>query len=470
VTLATFYWYDLETTGTDPKWDRIVQFAGIRTDTELNPVDDETSFYVRCPLDVLPNPFACAVTGLTPQRIEREGVGEFEAYVEVSRLFSRPHTCVAGFNSLRFDDEFARYGFYRHFIDPYAREWQGGNSRWDVIDLARAAAALRPAGMEWPIEDGLPSFRLEALAAANGIEHGAAHDALGDVRATLDLARLLRREQRRLFDYYLALRDRTVAQAKLRPEHPEICLHVSRMFARERFCIAPVMPIVRHPTNRNSVIVVDLGRDERSLLDLDVEQLRENLFGTNAELRPGLKEVRLNRCPFIAPLSVLRGSDVQRLRIDIDAARRRFAVLRADARLPAKIRRLYASERPGQFDADAALYQGFVSDVDRARCATVLAELRAGNWRPDVEFDDARLNELLFRLRARRNDAVLAASERARWWALVKAKLVDGTVGGLTLGTFHTLLDQLDPMSAVIDPLRLHAERIERRLHEEEPS
>jgi len=467
MTLETFYWYDLETTGTDPRWDRILQFAGIRTDTDLNPVGDETCFYVRCPIDVLPNPFACAVTGLTPQLVEREGVAELEAQVEISRLFSRPHTCVAGFNNLRFDDEFTRFGFYRHFIDPYAREWQGGNSRWDVIDLARAAAALRPTGVEWPSEDGLPSFRLEALAAANGIEHGSAHDASSDVRATLELARLLRRKQRRLFDYYLSLRDRAAAQVQLRPEQPEICLHVSRMFARERFCIALVAPLVRHPTNRNSVIVVDLGRDARPLLDLDADRLRENLFDPNSEQRPALKEVRLNRCPFIAPLAVLRSGDAERLHLDIDTAQRRFAALRADERLPAKVRQIYVSEGRPDVDADAALYQGFVGDVDRARSATVLAELRAGNSRPEVEFDDARLNELLFRLRARRDDAALSPSERRRWWTFVKAKLTDGKVGGLTLKEFRTLLHQLDPASELLDPLRLHADDVERRLRDE---
>jgi exodeoxyribonuclease I len=467
VTSDTFYWYDLETTGTDPKWDRIVQFAGVRTDMDLNTVDAATQFYVKCPIDVLPNPFACVVTGLTPQRINREGIGELEAQTEIARLFGRGHTCVAGFNSLRFDDEFIRYGFYRHFIDPYAREWQGGNSRWDIIDLARAAAALRPAGVEWPLEDGLPSFRLEALAAANGIEHGAAHDALGDVHATLDLARLLRRQQRRLFDYFLSLRDRAVVRLQLRPEHPEIRLHVSRMFARERFCIAPVMPLVRHPTNRNSVIVVDLGRDERPLLEWDSDRLHDSLFDANAEERPALKEIRLNRCPFVAPLAVLRGSDAQRLRIDLDAARRRYAALLADDRLPAKIRRVYATDRVQVLDADAALYEGFIGDTDRARCATVLAQLRGGDSSPAIEFDDPRLNELLFRLRARRNDSTLSVAERARWWALVKAKLVEGSIGGLTLHDFKTLLLQLDPSSNVVEPLRLHAEHVERRLCEE---
>jgi exodeoxyribonuclease-1 len=462
---GSYIWYDLETTGTEPKWDRIVQFAGVRTDLNLNEIGNPMCMYVKCPIDVLPNPFACAVTGLTPQRVNRDGMGELEAFVAINRFLTQPQTCVAGFNNLRFDDEFLRYGFYRHFIDPYAREWQGGNSRWDIIDLARAAAALRPEGIEWPREEGLPSFRLEALAAANGIGHGAAHDALSDVRATLGLARLLRRHQRRLFDYYLALRNREELRLQLRPERPQICLHVSRMFPRERSCLAPIMPLARHPQNRNSVIVADLGRDERPLLEWDAERLRAGLFGSDAEQRPGLKEVRLNRCPFVAPLKSLRTQDIGRLGLDLDTVRRRFDRLRADSTLPDKISAVYAArDHVRVADADAGLYQGFIGDADRARCAEVLGQLLGGTTTPTVQFDDERLTELLFRLRARRDDAALDAAEQVRWWTIVKAKLLDGVGGGLTLHEYRALLEQATATPDVISALREHADMVERRL------
>ncbi len=159
---GTFFWYDLETTGTDPRTDRIIQFAGVRTNLELDEIEPPFATYVKCPVDVLPDPSACAVTGLTPQRINRDGMDELEAYVAINRRLAQPNTCVAGFNSLRFDDEFIRFGFYRHFIDPYAREWQSGNSRWDIIDLARAAAALRPDGID--VADGGGSADRSGLA------------------------------------------------------------------------------------------------------------------------------------------------------------------------------------------------------------------------------------------------------------------------------------------------------------------
>jgi exodeoxyribonuclease-1 len=464
----SYIWYDLETTGTEPKWDRIIQFAGIRTDLELNEVGDPLCTYIKCPIDVLPNPLACAVTGLTPQRVNRDGMNELEALVAINRLLAQPKTCVAGFNNLRFDDEFLRYGFYRHFIDPYAREWQGGNSRWDIIDLARAAAALRPDGIEWPRDEGLPSFRLEDLAAANGISHGSAHDALSDVRATIGLARLLRSKQPRLFNYYLALRDRDELRLRLRPERPQVCLHVSRMFARERGCIAPIMPLARHPRNKNSIIVADLGRDEHPLLEWDVVRLQEGLFGSDAEQRPGLKEVRLNRCPFVAPMKALRPQDITRLDLDVDVVQRRFDNLRGDLTLAQKISAVYAG-RPHETAtalaaADAGLYAGFIDDADRSRCADTLGQLLSGARAPSVQFDDERLTELLFRLRARRDDGALDAAEQIRWWTTVKAKLVDGIGGGLTLREFRALLDTVTNAPGVVAALNEHASNVEGRL------
>ena len=189
---SSFYWYDLETSGTDPKWDRIVQFAGVRTDEALEVVGDEYCTYVHLPDDVLPSPQASLVTGITPQRTHAEGVSETQALVRINEIFSAPNTCVVGYNSLRFDDEFMRYGLYRNMLDPYAREFRQGNSRWDLIDLVRATGALRRDGIEWPEdEDGLPVYRLEVLTAANGIAHGHAHDAMSDVHATIGMARLL---------------------------------------------------------------------------------------------------------------------------------------------------------------------------------------------------------------------------------------------------------------------------------------
>ncbi len=193
----SFYWYDIEATGTNQKWDRIVQFAGIRTDLDLNPIGEALCFFVRLPDDVLPNPDASLVTGITPSKLAAEGISEFDALQNILQEFNAPGTCTLGYNSLRFDDEFMRYALYRHLQDPYAREYRNGNTRWDLVDLVRAAGALRPEGIHWPTdENGQTVYRLEELTKANGIDHGQAHDAMSDVHATIGMARLLKSSSR----------------------------------------------------------------------------------------------------------------------------------------------------------------------------------------------------------------------------------------------------------------------------------
>src|SRR5690606_35442425 len=131
---------------------------------------------------------------------------EFDAKIHAEMM--EPNTCTAGYNSIRFDDEASRNLCYRNFYDPYERENKNNNSRWDLIDLVRMCYALRPDGIEWPLrEDGMPSFKLEHLSAANNIGHEDAHEALSDVIATIDLARLIKSRQPRLFDWALGMRD-----------------------------------------------------------------------------------------------------------------------------------------------------------------------------------------------------------------------------------------------------------------------
>lgn len=206
-----------------------MQIAGIRTDEALNEIGEPMNLYCRPSDDILPHPMACLITGITPQRLAERGLSEADFMTRVHAQLAQPATCVAGYNSLRFDDEVTRYSLYRNFFDPYAREWQGGNSRWDLIDMVRTAYALRPEGIQWPQLDGRLSLKLEMLTAANGLEHGQAHDALSDVRATIALARLIRQRQPRLYDYLYQLRSKHKVLDQVRLLQPLV--HVSGRFS-----------------------------------------------------------------------------------------------------------------------------------------------------------------------------------------------------------------------------------------------
>ena len=207
-------------------------------------------------------------------------------------------------------------------MDPYAREWQEGNSRWDLIDLVRATCALRPGGFVWPEEeDGVVTFGLERLSAANGISHGSAHDAISDVEATIGLARLVRESQPKLWDYALGRRFKNAAGALLLPLGQNACVHVSNRFSNARFCSAPVASVATHPEIDTRMIVADLAGDIAPLLEWSAAEIAERLFADeipDGEERPPLKVVVMNRCPFLAPIHVVRATEAARLQIDLD--------------------------------------------------------------------------------------------------------------------------------------------------------
>lgn len=458
----TFYWHDYETWGTDPRRDRPCQFAGQRTDTDLNPVGSALVIYARPADDLLPNPEACLITGLTPQMAAERGLPEAEFAADIARELGRAGTCGVGYNSIRFDDEVTRHLLYRNLRDPYAREWQNGNSRWDLIDTLRLAHALRPEGIEWPTgDDGIVSFRLEGLTHANGIEHSGAHDALADVRATIDLARLLKDRQPRLFDYALTLRDKHRVEDLLAPGEP--LLHCSARYSAAQGCIAPVLPVGRHPTVGSGVIVFDLRQDPTPLLDLDVDAIRTRLFTAVADLPEGmeripLKTVHVNRAPILAPLKTLSPEAAERWAIDLATVQRHAAILKATAKaVEAKVRAVHAEHGFAQeTDPDLMLYGGgFFSQADRREMDRVQTATPDELARTVFRFQDPRLPEMLLRLRARNWPETLKPAERTAWEAFRRRRLSDPAGGGsLTLETYRQTLARLT-VANTGDPARL---------------
>lgn len=457
--MQTFFWHDYETSGADPRRDRPVQFAGIRTTLELEIIGEPVMFYGKPSLEMPPHPDACMITGISPQLAEREGVSEAEFAARVHEQLAAPGTCGVGYNSLRFDDEFTRQMLYRNFYEPYGREWENGNSRWDLIDLVRMCQALRPEGMAWPTrEDGSPSFKLEHLARANQIKQERAHDALSDVYALIDLARLIRVRQPRLWDWYYGLRRKQKVFELLDVVNMTPVVHVSSRYPANRHCLAVIAPLAPHPSRPGEVIVYDLATDPAEWLALDEDEIADRIFTARADLPDGveripLRTVRANHAPALAPLSVLQGMDLARLQLDQSRWQAHHDVLRAADGLPEKLRRIFqrASELPPPEDPELALYGGgFLPDADKRLLAQVRATPPQQLAVRAFPFRDARYPELLFRYRARNWPETLDAGERARWEAFRQARLTRHTaLTGLTLDEYFARLAELrnDPLA-----------------------
>lgn len=422
--MHTLYWHDYETTGTDPRYDRPLQFAGVRTDEDLNIIGEPLMLYAKPAADVLMHPQAALVTGLTPAKARDNGVCEAEFISRIHAELAEPGTCGVGYNSLRFDDEFTRFTLFRNFYDAYAREWQNGNSRWDIIDMVRLTRALRPEGIEWPDrEDGQPSFRLEHLTAANGIEHAGAHDALADVYATIELAKLIRHHQPKLYDYVYQNRGKQQIGPLLNLQQKPAVIHTSRMFPASRCHTAMVMPLARDPLNKNAIIVADLREDPSDLLTLDADTLRERLFTAGEALpdgvkRPPLKAVHINKCPVIVPINTLTDEAAERLEIDRDLhLQHREQLLAAGDALSAKIAEIFQPPAfPPITDVDATLYSGgFFGDSDKRKMQLLREAEPEQLSQLHIPFDDDRLSEMLFRYRARNWPESLNETEQQQW-------------------------------------------------------
>lgn len=473
--MTSIFWYDYETTGINPRCDRAVQVAGIRTDADLNEIDQPLNLYCQPADDILPHPMACLITGISPSRLEDRGLGEAEFMTRTHAQLAQPGTCGAGYNSLRFDDEVTRYSLYRNFFDPYAREWQGGNTRWDLIDVVRAAYALRPEGIVWPEEEGRVTLKLERLTAANGIDHGQAHDALSDVRATIALARLIRDKQPKLYEWLFNQRTKQRVLDQVRLLQPMV--HISGRFSAARHYVGVVLPLAWHPKNRNALIVCDLHYDPQPLLDMDAGALRQLLYTRREDLPAGqlpigLKLIHVNRCPVVAPMKVLRAQDQARLQLDMSEYQARAARLIEAAQVwQDKLAIIYASEdfTPSE-DPEQQLYDGFLGERDRQLCERVRLSDPEQLGKDAWPFDDARLPELLFRYRARNFPHTLSEQEQQRWQVFCQQRLTDPVKGApLTLDGFMKAAQELSRSATpaqlkLLDEWQRYAVRLSRRL------
>ncbi len=435
---------------------------------------------------MLPQPESCVVTGITPQIALQKGVVEAEFIDQVHRAFSQPGTCVVGYNSIRFDDEFTRYTLYRNFFDPYAREWQNGCSRWDIIDVVRLTRALRPEGINWPYYSekvseratqgtvaagpvaGKPSNKLEDLTIANGILHESAHDALSDVYATIEIARLIKSKQPKLFDYVYSHRNKRKIAALLDPSKKTPVIHVSGMYSSDYTWTAAVVPIAPHPTNKNAIIVFDLRSDPAPLQTLSKEEIANRVFTPAADMPEGieripLKTIHINKCPVVVPLNTMDGNAAKRLKIDLTVTLNHLKSLAIDKRLVRKIQAVFSNKVfEISHDPDHSLYSGgFFSAQDKAKMEAIRFEKPQNLVEYSEKFADERIPEMLFRYRARNYYETLTDDEKSRWESYRLKRLTSPDGGSsITLDEYIKKIQEMknaqpqtEKISAILDDL-----------------
>jgi exodeoxyribonuclease-1 len=467
----SFYFYDLETSGVSPRRDRVVQFAGQRTDKDLNPVEEPDNMLIRLTPDILPDPYAVLVTGITPQQTLADGVTEAEFLKYFFDKVNKPDTVMVGFNNVRFDDEFIRFMLWRNFYDAYEWQWKKGCSRWDLLDMVRMTRALRPEGIKWPFApDGKPSNRLEYLSDINKLTHVNPHDALSDVTASIDVAKLIKTKQPKLFDYLFQARGKQKVSALVGKGEPFVYTSGRYPIAFTHTTVA--VKVADHP-KREAAIVYDLRVDPKDFIKLSPEKLAAlwSQYGKDAPYFPA-KILVYNRCPAIAPISVLDGGTMKRLSLrasEIDEHAKKIPedfgdrLVRA-VELMNKVEQNELVVDPQKVDTQ--LYDGFVNEADKVKMSAVRAADEQTLADLNIDFADDRLDALLPLYKARNYPRSLNADEAAAWEKFKHQRLMAGGENG-ALAKYFARLAELDSRPGisdaekyVLDELRLYGESV----------
>lgn len=426
----TFFFYDLETSGLSGRDDRIMQFAGIRTNTDFQPVGEPINVLVALNDDTLPSPEALMVTGITPQQTTAEGYTEAQFAKFLSEEVFTDDTLTVGFNNIRFDDEFIRHLFWRNFYDPYDWCWKNGCSRWDILDVVRMTRALRPDGIVWPVDsEGKATNRLELITKENGIDHFKAHDALSDVEALIAVTKLIKEKQPQLFEYLLKMRDKNEIKKLVNLTDKQPFVYTSGRYDSEFNKTTVGFPLTAG--KNGNVIVYDLRIDPTQFIDLDAKLLAKKMFASWEErkaedfIKLPVKELQYNRAPAVAPLAVLEKEDGwKRVGLDLATIEKHRKVLLGASHFAENIRTIMESrpEFKKSSDPEAQLYDGFVNDRDRLKIEAVrnAPERQLADFHP--EFTDERLAPLLLHYKARNFPKTLSDTEATQWeqWRMTR--------------------------------------------------
>lgn len=412
--------HDYETFGLDPKSDRVSQFAGIRVDENFNIIEDPVNIYCKPAQDFFPSPEACLVTKISPFTALEKGLPENEFFLKVQEELGRSGTCGMGYNTIEFDDEFTRYGFYRNFINPYAREWQNGNSRWDLINVLRVIHALQPEAFNVPYnEEGKPSFRLEKLTAANGIEHENAHDALADVIGTIDMAKIAKKNAPEIFNTLYQQRQKFGIQALIDTGKP--LLAASPFFGSDKKYVDMILPVGQNSKNKNEYYCVKLNDDSvPNILQHSPEEINDIIFNKENDNSLPIHKIQINKCPIVLPANFLDKNIAQRLGLDGNLCRENVKFIKEKGPLTFA-KKLESTFNLKEFDSftdpDMMLYSGFFSkndeiEIQNIRSKTIPELAEYSNLPPNA---DSRLPDLLFRYIGRNDPEVFSDEQRSRW-------------------------------------------------------
>ena len=290
----SFIFYDTETTGTNTNFDQIIQFAAVRTDADMNEVDQ---FEIRCRIlpYVVPSPGAMRVTRVTASQLVSKLLPSHYDMVRRMReklLEWSPATFI-GYNSIGFDEHLLRQAFYKNLFPPYLTN-TNGNCRSDVMRAIQAAVIYVPNALQIYVgHDNKHVFKLDEVAPANGYAHKSAHDALDDVRATIHLARLLADSAPDIWSTFMRFSNKAAVNDYLSEER---VVRLSDFYYGKPYSWYVTL-IGKNEINSSEQYVFNLEIDPDDLERLSQTDLKNRMA---AQPKP-VRSVRSNSAPILMP-------------------------------------------------------------------------------------------------------------------------------------------------------------------------
>jgi exodeoxyribonuclease-1 len=453
-----FVFYDTETTGTNTRFDQILQFAAIHTDDELKELD---RFEIRCRLQphVIPHPGALAVTGMTIERVtSSELISHYQMITLIrDRLLTWSPSIFVGYNSISFDEELLRSALFQTLHDPYLTN-KNGNCRADALTLVRLASVYAPECLEIPCDDrGSAIFKLDQLAPANGFNHANAHDALADVEATIHLARCVKERSPECWSRFVRFASKPAALAFIEDEE----VFVLTEFYRNKPHHFAVTPIGRDPGNPSVVYCLDLRHDPAALAALSDQRLASYLHASPKPIRT----VKAHKAPPIAarddcPDHILSN-------INHPELEDRLAYLHQHPELAGRLMAAIAADAvdyPESEHHEEQIYSGFPSNADQTR----MDQFHAAAWedRPNIvgALEDKRLRHFGWRLLHEYRPELLDDNNRAAMAQHVQARIFAGeeaarkwtTVAAAKAAVAEMMLTADDVRRSILQSYRTH--------------
>ena len=401
-----YAFYDFETTGRSGTWDQIIQVGAVLVNDNFQELD---RFEAKCGLKpgLVPEPGALLVNKTTPDMLRKTNLSHYGLVDQMLQVFKKWTPAIfIGYNSIGFDEEFLRKTLFKTLNDPYLTQFNG-NKRGDILGLIRTAHLYYPECIKTPTSDkGNAVFKLDELAPMNGIEHGNAHDAIGDVLATIGIAKIIADKAPAVWKASLMTTSKVEVNTIVENE---------KLFCFNEYFYGKARPYVVtflcfHP-KYNWPQCFDLKEDPQTYFEMSMEDLKAAMKKSPKIIR----SVKNNKHPVIMNPKFGENFDGYK-QLGMKKLIERAESLQSNEEFKKKVSRILEDEAQEKEDLDSQLdvqaeesiYSGgFASDGDR----NIMQEFHKADWKDRLivadKFKDSRFNYFAKRLIYEENPSIL---------------------------------------------------------------